>query len=107
MVRAVGHVTAFASGVVTDEHRPKCVDCDRMLKAHTEGRHYCPCCGEIYIRVEALIGLRVADSHGWTRTASAVGRTPNHEYFMSGPHACPKPKKSTKADSPRLFEGAG
>lgn len=103
----MGDMSVFASGVVVDRHKPRCVDCDRALKAHTEGRHYCPCCGEIYVRVEALIGLRVADSHGWTRTAYMVGRTSAQEDLMTGPHACPQPKKSTKADSPRLFDGAG
>lgn len=103
----MGELAVFASGVITDEHRPRCVDCDRALKAHTEGRHYCPCCGEIYVRVEALIGLRVADSHGWTRTAMAVRARGGGEEMMKGPHACPPKAKSKTVGAPRLFDGVG
>jgi hypothetical protein len=95
----------LASGVAARSFGPpRCKACDRLLVTAGVDRYVCPCCGELFMMIEHLLGLDCPDGDGAVRTNMAMNRA-GHLTELPPRHLCPPAKRSTRnPDQLGLFD---
>lgn len=96
----------LASAVSTKKFGPpRCQWCDRLLVTAGVDRYVCPCCGELYVFIEKLLGIDAPDGNGCVRTNMTMNKA-GHLTEMSPNHLHEQPKRRRKVRQTETLFGS-
>lgn len=90
--------------LVTKQAGPlRCPTCERIPTPLRDDRYVCPCCGELFVLVEALIGAAGPWGNGLACTGMGTNDA-GHTTALPASHVCTQPKRGRRnTQAERLF----